>query len=120
MKNSLRLAIEDFLKEPRTSNGGWVEVTAKDMTKLEKVCTQLREAKCSRDPDGDIPIEFDLVNRCTHERRHWFQTQYLHKLKDDELPQEIKLRMVNLKMAMESLESAMRDDSIRTEFKKRK
>lgn len=104
MKKSLENAIEAFLADKRKSRGGWAEVTQTDMDLLVKVCNELRQGKCQRDPDGDIPIEFDLVNRCTHESNNYLSTRYTHKLATEELKKELSVRMCNLKIAMRAVE----------------
>jgi hypothetical protein len=55
--------IHKFLDEPRESEGGYALVTDDDMTLLSEIVQELIVRKCERDPDGDLPIEFALINR---------------------------------------------------------
>lgn len=64
MNRRLVERIEKFLAERRESEGGgWAQITPKDMLQLSGVIEALIEAKCEKDADGDMPIEFTLVNR---------------------------------------------------------
>jgi len=56
--------IRKFLADHRESeDGGWARVTKEDRGLLHQIVLTLIELKFDRDPDGDLPVEFDLVNR---------------------------------------------------------
>jgi len=56
--------ITEFLLSPRKSQrGGWADVTQEDVHQLWDIIFRLVELKFQRDADGDLPIEWNLVNR---------------------------------------------------------
>jgi len=68
--------IGHFLEDHRESDGGYAKITPVDIQLLHAIVQMLIERKCERDPDGDLPIEFKIVNRRTHERMHYGQVPY--------------------------------------------
>lgn len=55
--------INDFLSVTRMSEGGYALVTNQDHADLNDIIKDLIVAKCERDPDGDLPFEFSVINR---------------------------------------------------------
>jgi hypothetical protein len=72
----LRDKIEGFLSARRRSRGGWAEVTSKDVEDLGEIVYDLIALKCDSDPDGDLPIEVEIINRRTHMRSHFEPVPY--------------------------------------------
>jgi hypothetical protein len=66
-----------WLARPKiNSKGGYAKVSDADLEELEELVQTLIETRWGRDPDGDLPIEFTLVNRTTHERLQYFPVPY--------------------------------------------
>lgn len=62
-RQAVDLAVKEFLAKHRESNGGYAEITERDMVALHRLLVRLIEAKCDPDPDRDYPVEFTLVDR---------------------------------------------------------
>lgn len=108
MKAQLQKKIDAFLAERRPSNGGWAEITNKDVIQLENIIQALIESKCQPDPDGDFPIEFVLVNRRNTQGLHYTPMSYGHK-NGESLEQELKRAEDRLDTAMYNLSMASSD-----------
>lgn len=63
MTPELQGKIDDFLLVQRRSEGGYALVTDQDHADLNDIIKDLIRAKCERDPDGDLPFEFSVINR---------------------------------------------------------
>lgn len=100
----LEAKLEKFLARKAESNGGWADLNQQDMQLLNDFLWALREAKCEKDADGDIPLEFTLVNRRETESFHYSPTRYTHKVKDDAIFDEFRTRMTNLQIASSSVD----------------
>ncbi len=81
----LDVLVDRFLDDYRQSDGGWAQISPKDMELLGDIIYELIDLKCDRDADGDWPIEFRLVNRRTHERLHYHAVPYREQ-KDRVIP----------------------------------
>jgi hypothetical protein len=79
----LNKLIETFLYEKRFSDGSWAEVKPEDISVLHKIIQSLLELKFQRDADGDLPIEWALVDRTREYNPFLFycSMRYPHKLK---------------------------------------
>ncbi len=111
MKKSLFSKMEKFLAERRHSSGGYAEVRIKDMTDLDKIIHELIELKFERDPDGDLPVEFKLVDRTRFEPMHFAVVPYLGIARCDSLTLDQKqdildTHMMNLSIAHDRLSNA--------------
>lgn len=82
MNKKLMKKIDDFMKDKRKSNGGYAEVRDKDIIKLSEIIREICEAKYEKDPDGDIPINWDILDRTKYEPLDLLQVPYSHKDKD--------------------------------------
>ena len=98
----------NFLKKKGKSDGGWAEVSDDDIDDLHEIMEELLVLKYEEDADGDLPIEFVITNRNTHESNNFLRTQYTHKLNPDEKKLELSRRMANVSMANQSLEQIIR------------
>lgn len=55
--------IDQFLEHHRTSDGGWASVEDGDERELGMIIDQLLWYKYDEDADGDLPINFMIVDR---------------------------------------------------------
>lgn len=103
--NETTLPIHEFLKEHRQSTGGWAEIEDEDVSDLCHIIQDLIKLKCDEDPDGDYPIEFDLVNRLKGRFPHFHSIPY-----DDTYgPQATRDALIgNARMALDALETHFR------------
>lgn len=113
MKNSLVIKLERFLRERRRSSGGYAEVRPKDMDGLYKIFRELIELKFEKDPDGDLPVEFKLVDRTRFEPMHFEVVPYLgiarcESLTLDQKQDILDTHMMNLSIAHDRLANAHR------------
>jgi hypothetical protein len=106
--------IELYLSERRESvRGGWAQITKGDMELLDKIIRGLVAAKCCKDADGDVPVEWTLVNRRTHERLGFIPVPYdfcdATPTSDEKLANEAKdLHHYNLRVAWGRFDQACR------------
>lgn len=106
-----------FLSERRESKGGWAEITDADVVSLNDIISVLVVAKCDRDPDGDFPIEWLVVNRLRFERLHFVPQPYDRDFVSGEIDGEpvgepietiMEIAELNLGIAHEKLETAFK------------
>lgn len=63
-KNELVKMIDSFLeKRGFSKDGGWAEVESDDICGLIDIVYLLLELKYECDADGDLPVNFQLINR---------------------------------------------------------
>ncbi len=108
MKKNLENKINKFLSERRVSEGGgWSQITPQDILDLRDIINSLIQEKCEEDADGDLPIEFELINRRTHERLQFDPIPYYGTLKSEDTPENLdwiqRLLMCNLEIATSKL-----------------
>lgn len=97
--------INSFLKHHRESDDGWAEITPEDMSLLWDIIRELIKLKCSQDADGDLPIEFKLVNRMTHENLQFDPVPYREEVSHEQI---MRILMRNLNIAHNRLDSEYR------------
>lgn len=101
--------IDHFLEDHRESDGGYAKVTTDDIHLLYKIIRELIDIKCDRDPDGDFPIEFEIVNRRTHESMHYGQVPYRDPICEgqDSIPfmEMVRVLQMNLNIAASRLDN---------------
>jgi hypothetical protein len=107
---ALHKMVDDFLSERRASDGGWAKVTDADVRDLEGIVRALIEAKCEEDLDGDIPLQFVLVNRLKTEALHFRPLPY-HAFQDKGARQadgatKLRAEMNRFNAAMSNIEQA--------------
>ena len=67
----------DWLSKPKIdSEGGYAKVSDSDFGELADLIRVLIQARWGEDEDGDLPIEFTLVNRTTHYRLRFRPVPY--------------------------------------------
>lgn len=82
VKNLLAL-VEAFVAEPvwAAPGGGWAPVAEGDVEKLAKIVSTIIGLKYKTDADGDVPVEFHLIDRTKFQRPHYFLIPYTHRAK---------------------------------------
>lgn len=66
-----------WLSKPRIkSEGGYAPVDRESLFELDALISLLIKARWEGDEDGDLPIEYTLVNRTTHHRLHFRPVPY--------------------------------------------
>ena len=102
--------IGHFLQDRRESDGGFAKITRGDINLLGAIVEILIERKCERDPDGDLPIEFEIVNRRTHEPMHYGPVPYRDGT-DGESPvpfmEMVRILQRNLNIAISRLDNEL-------------
>ena len=99
--------IQSFLRNRRESYGGWAEITEQDMMDLRSIINLLIDLKCEKDSDGDLPIEYILINRVREYLPYFHPIQY-----DDDTPDQLftvmEQKYFNLSLAQNDFDSTMR------------
>lgn len=109
MNQKLQQAIESFLADRRKSEGGFAPVEKGDMKKLYRVLDLLIDAKWQKDPDGDLPVNYKLIDRTRYEPMHFFTVPYEHKAKTDEEREDILDRhLTNLRMSADRVDNLLK------------
>ena len=110
-RKTLNKLLDEFLKKKSKSDGRYAKISQEDMDCLYEILYTLRELKCEKDSDGDIPLEFRVIDRNTHESSNFFATRYTHTLHSaEERKRELSLRLANLNMATHSIEQLIRSE----------
>lgn len=109
MNKTLANEIDKFLEKRVESDGrGWAPVSKEDFRTLADIIGKLIEAKWGRDADGDLPVEFDLVNRTTHNRLHYRPMPYYWVSgNQDTLQEAIRMANVNLGLATSEVQHVL-------------
>lgn len=112
MEKALQDRIEKFIAVKSESSGGWAPATYDEMWELHGIVMDIVAAKYEKDPDGDLPIEATLVNRCETYALHYDPLPYLHC--GDEAPslkeinEVLRTARMNLGMAQDDVERTLR------------
>lgn len=95
------LIVDAFLKEHRKSAGGYAPVTEKDLEQLQQLFDQLQQHKFERDPDGDFPLRFLVIDRTKYEAFHYAPVPHLeHKDSGVEFISKARQRVLSLNLAL--------------------
>lgn len=100
--------LKAFCSVKRESDGGFAEVGNEDVNDLYDLIHTILEAKFEADPDGDLPINFKIIDRTKFEPLFYYPVPYRHKIKDsDKEAQEelLKTLLGNLSMATKAVET---------------
>jgi len=101
MKNLIKM-LEAFLKKKSESqNGGFAKVSEGEIEDLYKIILRILELKYEKDADGDIPVDFRLVDRTRFEPLHYIPVPYEHQAKNDKERMDI-LSTLNLNLLIAS------------------
>jgi len=119
MKKSLLDKLAKFWTEKRKSTGGWAEVRTEDMRQLADIIYELIERKWERDPDGDLPIEVQIVDRTRFERTAYAPVPYMRDGLDMRAKRAVlDSHVFNLELAYDRFRGAyraLRDEQRREE-----
>ena len=107
IRKLLHEKIDNFLKNRRESYGGWAEITDQDITDLRGIISLLIEEKCERDSDGDLPIEYILINRIKEYLPYFHPIQYDDDT-SDQLFAVMEQKYFNLSLAQNDFDNTMR------------
>lgn len=110
---SLNQKIEDFLATRSKSDGGFAPVGEKDIELLGGILHGLIKAKYQKDPDGDLPVSFQLVDRTRYQGSYFSPVPHLPHGHDECVDMEALLRVLrisngNLATAQDQVNRAMR------------
>lgn len=111
--------IDCFITEKREDGNGWAPVTESDMTLLDSIISGLIDAKCDRDADNDVTIEFTLINRVDRQRLYYRPLPYPSE-DMSELIRYVDLAHFNLTVAMEAFNMAYRSMEYQRNLNERK
>lgn len=73
----LRRKIEAFLEHPSQSEGGYAPVAMDDLEQLADILRTLVGHKYEEDPDGDLPVAFELCDRTRYQRAYFSPIPHL-------------------------------------------
>lgn len=109
MTKKLQEKIDAFLTTKRKTSGGYAPVTGKDLDQLLGIIQYLFEAKWERDPDGDLPLEFKLIDRTRFEPMHFMPVPYMGlKSSPEQMEAALEMHIFNLNIAHERFSGAYR------------
>lgn len=114
MKNKkLHDRLDAFLsKRKRSIAGGWAPVEINEIIFLGDLIIDIVKAKYQMDADGDLPIEFTLVDRNTCQSLLYRALPYPSSIKDKneiESAEEMKLDILHYQYAKYNLQLAQDD-----------
>lgn len=112
--------VQRWLAKPKVeSEGGWAKVSDEDFIELHRLVDGLIQARWGQDEDGDLPVEFTLVNRNTHQPLHFRPVLYGAK-GCEETPEfwaaearEARVNLLNLEIAMDRVRVRVIEDCFR-------
>lgn len=88
----LNAAIDAFLKDPRKSSrgGGWAEIQPGDVDQLDAIIEKLIRLKSEEDADGDLTIEWQILDRQRFQKSQFDPVPYKHGFKNKGDGQDLK------------------------------
>lgn len=108
-KKLLNILIDEFLAVRRESDGGYAPVTEMDLEQLDTIIYKLIGMKWAIDPDGDLPIDFKIIDRTRFEPLHYEPVPYQHKMRDElEQRGRFDTLMMNASIAIRELDTTLR------------
>jgi hypothetical protein len=103
--------IEAFLAEKSKSEGGFAPVGQKDMEQLSSLLEALLAAKYEKDPDGDLPVSFQLVDRTRFENTHFWMIPHAKDEAENDLSHirsRLRAACANLSIAQGQIDRVQR------------
>ena len=94
-KEGLFSKLEDFLKTRKTSDGGYADVADDEMSQLVDIVRDVLELKYERDPDGDMPVEFQLVDRTRYQAPLFMPVRRTDKPYKNESEMDLRLQAID-------------------------
>lgn len=83
----------------------WPRIEDKDLYQLAEIIECLIKLKFATDDEGDLPVEFNLINRKKFQRQHWFKQTYWHRADTvEELFQPLFDANTNVAIAQDELD----------------
>lgn len=104
---NLLARVEEFVREQARAGdgGGYAKVEPTDVPEIAVILHEMLACKYPKDADGDLPINFKLVDRTVFEPSHFFNIPYTTRAKTpEEYDDPIDLACGNVKMAAERLD----------------
>jgi hypothetical protein len=96
--------VDQFLAKGRLSDGGYAPFTREDERLLHELLCALDEAKFQRDPDGDTPLNWVIINRTKYQPHHYVRVPYTH----ENLDGAFRDSLLNLEMATKAVRECTR------------
>jgi hypothetical protein len=111
--------IKTFLSVKIENDGGRAPVFEDDWVRLHGIFEKLIAAKWEEDQDGDLSVEYDIVNRNIHERMHFVPIPYAHyKNSVTEIDAILERALLNLSIAMSTVDELIKYKRFATEREK--
>lgn len=104
----LNKLVDKFLAERRVSDGGWAPVTERDLEQLCAIIDRIIRAKWGKDSDGDLPVEWWLIDRTRFQRMHYAPVPYGDEAKDELALERLNLVLMNANIANRELDVTLR------------
>ena len=120
--SSMDTLIDRFLEDHREceAGGGYAQITQEDINRLHEIVWKLIELKCDRDADGDLPVQFKIVNRRTHEGLAYMAVPHREGRDEDDNEIEmvpftdmLQILLSNLSIASDRVTNEIRCEEIR-------
>lgn len=108
--DNLAKKIESFIAIRSKSEGGYSPVSNKDIQDLSSILQSLIEAKYEEDPDGDLPISYQLIDRTKYQTSPYSPMPHTHRLGGDlnALRSALRSAQTNVNIARDNLDQVMR------------
>lgn len=103
---ALLARIEAFsnAEKAATPGGGYAPVNQTEIEELASILRDMIALKYQADADGDVPVEFQIVDRTRFERTHFFAIPYTHDAKRAaDYEEAITDAMTNVSIATQKL-----------------
>lgn len=101
--------IDAFLAVRKKSDGGFAPVTETEMEELDEIVGGLIAAKYEKDPDGDLPVRYKLLDRTRYDPDHYVPVASTVRAKDwQEYIEPLADAMTNVRIATDRADILMR------------
>lgn len=107
----LNQKIEAFLAQKSVSEGGFAPVDKQDAAAIADILRALIAAKYEKDPDGDLPISFQIVDRTRHENTLFMPIRHLRDEDHNDISairEVMRAASTNVAIAQSQMERALR------------
>lgn len=99
--------LDEFLNNYcKSDGGGYAPFTTEDQATLVELLRKIREVKFEVDSDGDLPLEFKIINRTKSEPMHFFVLPYLHQQDRKGIIEYLTLANTNMQIAADIVRHA--------------
>jgi hypothetical protein len=100
--------VNAFLESRNLSAGGWAPCSQQDLDQLSELINGLISLKFEADPDGDVPVQFRLINRTQCWPLHFHPLLYEDKQPAGTTMTHEDVLLLNLQRATGNLREAAR------------